>query len=77
MRTFGVLLAVAGLAAFLSGLFLAAWRGHDAEGRRLPTLPRWRWLACGGLALLLLGAWWAGVPPTDLSYPKFGDEAGG
>jgi len=77
VRTFGVLVALVGLAAFLGGLFLAAWRGHDADGQRLAGLVRWRWLAAAGLALLLLGAWWAGVEPTGLSYPRFGDEAGG
>lgn len=77
MRTFWVLVALAGLAAFLSGLFLAAWRGTDRAGQPTSERARWRWLAVAGLALLLLGAWWAGVPQTGLSYPRFGDEAGG
>jgi hypothetical protein len=77
VHTFWVVVALLGLAAFVLGLSGAAWRGYDSGGRPQPSLGRWRWLAAAGLALLLVGAWSAGVEQTGLSYPRFGDEAGG
>ncbi|MBI2302763.1 MAG: hypothetical protein HYU66_27980 [Armatimonadetes bacterium] len=69
MSPFGLGVTGLGLAAFLAGLLLAAWRGQDPDGRWRTSAWRYGGLAAIGLALLLVGLWLAGAPATGQHYP--------
>lgn len=61
--------AVLGLAAFLSGLGLAAWRGQTRSGGWQAGAWRWLVLAAAGWVLFALGLRWCGTERIGIEYP--------